>query len=592
MESSASGILGAMAIVDEDIERLRATVSIVDIIQAYVALRKVGRNWSGLCPFHAEKSASFTVREEMGRYHCFGCSASGDVFKFVQEIEHTDFVGAVEQLAAKAGIQLRYTTGGESKERLRRKKLIEAMEQAVDWYHQRLLTSPDAREAREYLRRRGLSGDIARNFKLGWAPDEWDAMSNNVGIAADLLRDTGLAFTNKRGRMQDSFRGRVLFPIFADNGDPVAFGGRILPGSTDPAKYKNSPETVVYAKSRTLYGLNWAKADIVAHDQVIVCEGYTDVIGFHRAGVKRAVATCGTALTEQHVQILKRFASRVVLAFDADKAGQGAAERFYEWEQKYQVQVAVARFPDGKDPGDLSLSDPEALVAAIDGALPFLGFRLQRVLSGKQVRSPEDRARLAEQAMAVINEHPDLNVRKLYAGQVASHTGLPIIDLVRLAEQPKRKPVVRVAPARHVGAAENGEFVAVALLLQQWDMIAPWLTEELFAADVNRRAFVALASAGGSLDAALEEADPEAREVLERAAVADLDADPEIEAFNLIAAAVRRELGRRLRITDHDEIRADAEARQQLDLLSTRGPDQLAAESLLGWLKRRTEERG
>ena len=238
-----------MAIVDEDIERLRATVSIVDIIQAYVALRKVGRNWSGLCPFHAEKSASFTVREEMGRYHCFGCSASGDVFKFVQEIEHTDFVGAVEQLAAKAGIQLRYTTGGESKERLRRKKLIEAMEQAVDWYHQRLLTSPDAREAREYLRRRGLSGDIARNFKLGWAPDEWDAMSNNVGIAADLLRDTGLAFTNKRGRMQDSFRGRVLFPIFADNGDPVAFGGRILPGSTDPAKYKNSPETVVYAKS-------------------------------------------------------------------------------------------------------------------------------------------------------------------------------------------------------------------------------------------------------------------------------------------------------------------------------------------------------
>ncbi len=581
-----------MAIVDEDIERLRSSVSIVDIVQAYVALRKVGRNWSGLCPFHAEKSASFTVREEMGRYHCFGCGASGDVFKFVQEIEHTDFVGAVEQLATKAGIQLRYTSGGESKERLRRKQLIEAMDKAVDWYHHRLLTSPDAREAREYLRRRGLAGDVARSFKLGWAPDDWDAMSRELGVAPDLLRDTGLAFTNKRDRMQDSFRARVLFPIFSDTGDPLAFGGRILPGSPDPAKYKNSPETVVYSKSRTLYGLNWAKADIVTHDQVVVCEGYTDVIGFHRAGVKRAVATCGTALTEQHVQILKRFASRVVLAFDADKAGQGAAERFYEWEQKYQVRVEVARFPDGKDPGDLSLTDPEALVAAIDTALPFLGFRLQRVLAGKTMRSPEERARLAEQAMAVVNEHPDVNVRKLYAGQVASHTGLPINDLVRLAEQPKLKPVVRVAPVRHVGAAENGEFVAVALLLQRWDDIAPWLMEELFAADVNRRAFAALAATGGVLDVALQAADPEAREVLERAAVADLDADPEIEAFNLISAAVRRELGQRLRITDSDEIREDSEARVQLEQLSSRGSPQIAGEWLLGWLKRRTGERG
>ena len=581
-----------MAIVDEDIERLRSTVSIVDIVQAYVALRKVGRNWSGLCPFHAEKSPSFTVREEMGRYHCFGCGASGDVFKFVQEIEHTDFVGAVEQLATKAGIQLRYTSGGESKERLRRKMLIETMEKAVEWYHQRLLTAPDAREAREYLRRRSLSGEIARTFRLGWAPDDWDAMSSELGVAADLLRDTGLAFTNKRNRLQDSFRGRVLFPIFSDSGDPVAFGGRVLPGSEDPAKYKNSPETVVYAKSRTLYGLNWAKADIVAHDQVIVCEGYTDVIGFHRAGIKRAVATCGTALTEQHVQILKRFASKVVLAFDADKAGQGAAERFYEWEVKYQVQVAVARFPDGKDPGDLSLSDPTALAEAIDSALPFLGFRLNRTISGKQVRSPEEKARLAEQAMAVINEHPDLNVRKLYAGQVASHTGLPVGDLVRLAEQPKRKPVVHAAPARHIGAAENGEFVAVALLLQRWDEIAPWLMEELFAADVNRRAFAALAATGGVLDAALDAADPEAREVLQRAAVADLDADPEIEAFNLINAAVRRELNLRKQITDNDEIRADSQARRQLEQFTDGTSPQNAAESLLGWLRRRTEERG
>src|SRR5262249_31141789 len=160
-------------------------------------------------------------------------------------------------------------------------------------------------------------------------------------------------------------------------GEPVAFGGRVLPGSDDPAKYKNSPETRIYAKSKTLYGLNWAKAGVVAADKVVVCEGYTDVIGFHRAGVPLAVATCGTALTEEQVRLLRRFAGRMVLAFDADEAGQGAAARFYEWEKKYDIEVSVARLPPGQDPGDLAQSDPAALLDAVDHALPFLGFRLE-----------------------------------------------------------------------------------------------------------------------------------------------------------------------------------------------------------------------
>ena len=238
------------------------------------------------------------MREETKRYRCFGCGAAGDVFKFVQEIEHLDFVGAVEQLAGKAGIQLTYTTGGQSKDRQRRKQLVEVMDSAVNWYHDRLLQGPDAREARDYLRARGLSGEVALQFKIGWAPDDWDAMSREIGVSIDLLKEVGLAFVNKRGKPQDSFRALVLFPIFTDGGEAVAFGGRILPGSTDPAKYKNSSETTIYAKSKTLYGLNWAKADIVKADEVIVCEGYTDVIGFHRSGITRAVATCGTALTE------------------------------------------------------------------------------------------------------------------------------------------------------------------------------------------------------------------------------------------------------------------------------------------------------
>ncbi len=361
-----------MGIQDDDIERLRSTVSIVDTIQQYVALKRVGRNWVGLCPFHAEKSGSFNVREETGRYKCFGCQAAGDVFTFVQEIEHLDFPGAVEYLAAKAGIQLTYTSTGQSKERARRKELTEAMDRAVEWYHQRLLDDPAARPARDYLRQRGLAGDVARQFKIGWAPDDWDALSRDLAVSPAVLQDIGLAFRNKRNKMQDSFRARVMFPIFSESGEALAFGGRVLPGSDDPAKYKNSAETAIYSKSKTLYGLNWAKADIARADQVVVCEGYTDVIGFHRAGVPRAVATCGTALTEEHVRLLKRYASKVVLAFDADAAGQGAAERFYEWEQKHAVEVSVAALPHGKDPGELAQTDPEALGASVVviGAVP------------------------------------------------------------------------------------------------------------------------------------------------------------------------------------------------------------------------------
>ena len=587
-----------MAIHDEDIERVRSSVSIVDVVQQYVTLRRTGRNWVGLCPFHAEKSGSFNVREETGRYKCFGCQAGGDIFTFVQEIEHVDFVSAVEKLAGRAGMTLRYTSGGEGKDRQRRKQLVAALESAVEWYHQQLLTAPEARPARDYLRQRGLAGDVARQFRLGWAPDEWDALSGYLrkeGFADDVLRDTGLAFTNRANRLQDAFRARVLFPIFTDGGEAVAFGGRILPGSTDPAKYKNSPETKVYQKSKTLYGLNWAKNDVVKADQVIVCEGYTDVIGFHRAGVPRAVATCGTAFTEEHVRVLKRFASKVVLAFDADAAGQGAAEKFYEWERKYKVEVSVARFPEGKDPGDLASSDPDALAAAIDDAMPFLGFRVNRVVSQASLRSPEDRARVATRALEVINEHPDVNVRKLYAGEVAARVGIPVADLSRQAE--KRRVVEtredEIVPAVAAVPEFTAEFAAVALLLQSWDSIAPWLIEDLFANDVARRAFLALAEASEStdgtlIDNAMSLADPEVRELLERAAVADIDVEPSSVAFDLIGVAVRRALATRTRVTDAEEIRADGEARRHLEDLGSERTAQGAGTVLLGWLVERS----
>jgi DNA primase len=563
-----------VAIVEEDIERVRGAVSLVDVVSPYVQLKRVGRNHVGLCPFHAERTGSFNVRDEVGRYHCFGCGASGDVFRFVQEMEHLDFAAAVEQLAAKAGITLRYTSGGEGRDRQRRKPLLEAVEAAVEWYHQRLLTAPDGRAARDYLRGRGIDGTLARRYRLGWAPDEWDALASSLQLPEKVLRETGLAFLNRRDRLQDTFRARVVFPILNEAGEPVAFGGRVLPGSSDPAKYKNSPETSIYSKSKVLYGLSWAKGEIVKADRVVVCEGYTDVIGLHRAGVPIAVATCGTALTADHVRLLKRFAGRVVLAFDADAAGQGAAERFYEWERQFDVSVEVARLPRGKDPGELAGEDPVALRAAVDDAEPFLGFRVGRVLKAAGwVSTPEARAKLANAAMAVVNEHPDVNVRKLYAGQVAQHTGLPVSDLVKVAERRAREVEVRAAPVR-VPVRENAEFVVLALLIQRWEEVAPWLVEELFVDEANLGAFRALAAADGDVHKAIEQADPQVRDVLERLSVADVDADSQAELRNLVGAASRRRL---------EDLRRSRDLSRNAELVSTRRLIEQLDDPNAGW---------
>jgi DNA primase len=571
-----------MGIAEDDIQKVRSSVTLSDVVSPYSQLRRTGRSQVGLCPFHSERSPSFSVNDETGRYMCFGCGAKGDVFTFVQQMEHLDFVGSVERIASKAGIELRYTSGAGNGERKHRKELQALMERAVDWYHARLLESPDARAAREYLRERGLAGEVARSFRLGWAPDEWDALSSSLGATPAMLAEVGLGFVNKAGRLQDSFRARVMFPIFDENGAAVAFGGRILPGSTDPAKYKNSTETPVYIKSRTLYGLNWAKGNVVKEDRVIVCEGYTDVIGFHRSGLATAVATCGTALTEDHVKLMKRYARNVVLAFDADAAGQGATDKFYAWEKKYDISVSVAQFPAGKDPGELASSDPEALTLAINDAMPFLGFRLKRLFDANPLRSPESRARLAGKAMELVNEHPDSNVRRLYAGQVASHTGVSAADLVKVADRGGSAPVIIAAPVQQ--ATEGAGFVALSLLIHEWDTIAPWLIEELFPDDPSREAFRAIASADGDVHVALQSVQPDAADIIERAAVYDIDADPLVESRALISAAVRRELSRRRLGSDIEQIQNDRMVRNALEDLNKHDKAQTAAVILLQWL--------
>ncbi|MGQ0522020.1 MAG: DNA primase [Actinomycetota bacterium] len=579
-----------MGIVEEDVARVRAATDFVQVASEHLALKRVGQRWVGLCPFHAEKSASFSINADQGLYYCFGCQAKGDVITFVREVDHLGFVEAVERLASRAGIELRYDEAREGQDRQRRSRLTEALARAVEWYHQRLLTSPDAAPARGYLRSRGYDGDVVRAFKLGWAPGDWDALARALRLPDDVLKDTGLGIVNRRGKQQDSFRSRVMFPIFDAAGAAVAFGGRILPGAEGP-KYKNSHETPVYSKSRTLYGLNWAKAEVVSAGEVIVCEGYTDVIGLFGAGLPRAVATCGTALADEHFRMLKNFARRIVLAYDADAAGQSAAERFYEWERRYEVDIAVAALPAGSDPGDLARKDPAALAEAVAGAQPFLAFRLERVLGSADLRAPEGRARAAEAALAVIAEHPNELVRDQYLMQVADRCR---VDADRLRATPPRgrnPPAARrSAPAsrRDVGGPE---VEALRLAVHRKDEVVPRLHAVLFGDERALAAFSALAAAP-TVHEAIAVADPEAADLLQRLAVEETSAEPDDVVARLVDRAAHRalaELEAEARAAPDDAL-AVAETVAWLQLTLADLPDPEASGRLVAWLVQWGEE--
>ncbi|MDQ6927184.1 MAG: DNA primase [Actinomycetota bacterium] len=555
-----------MGIVADDIARVRQASDIIQIAGEHVALRKVGRRYQGLCPFHAEKTPSFSVNAEEGLYYCFGCGAKGDVITFVREVQHLEFAEAVEMLAGRAGIQVRYDDAAVSRERQRHDRLVEAMRAAVDWYHERLLSAPDAAAARAYVRSRGYDGEMVRTYRLGWAPDDWDALCRHLKLPVDVLRDTGLGFLNRRERQQDAFRSRLMFPIFDVRGDPVAFGGRSLPDGAPP-KYKNSPETPIYSKRRVLYGLNWAKAGIVESGEVVVCEGYTDVMGLAAVGVRRAVATCGTALADEHFRTLKNFARRVVLAYDADSAGQAAAERFYEWERLYEVDISVAALPSGTDPGELARRDPDGLKAAISGARPFLSFRLERVLADADLRNPEGRARVAEAALAVVREHPSSLVRDQYLMEVADRTRISpdrLRDLAANGPRPTSRPERRVAaPASE--PRSRPEIEALRLALHHPDTILGRLNAVLFDDEVALGAYRALAGSDNVHDA-IARADPTAATLLQRLAVEDPGADAD-DVMNRLA----EEAGRR--------------ALAYLEVSARRSEDPMSYAPVTGWLK-------
>ncbi len=598
-----------MGIVDEDIARVRAATDFVALANEHMALKRVGRQYTGLCPFHGEKSPSFSLNPETGVYYCFGCQASGDVITFVRELDNLDFVGAVEALAGRAGITLHYdddATGG-GKDRQRRTRIQETLAAALAWYHERLRYAPDAAPARAYLRReRGYDSDVVVQYQLGWAPEGWSELIRSLKLSPAALADAGLAYVNDRGSYTDFFRGRLLFPIFDPNGRPLGAGGRMLPGGRPP-KYKNTANTAVYDKSRTLYGLNWAKKAVVSTGQVVVCEGYTDVIGLHRAGVEEAVATCGTALADGHIRALTNFARRIVLAYDADGAGQAAAERVAEWEQRFEVDVRVAALPAGADPADLARSDPDALRSAIATAQPFLAFRLQRLFERSDLSTVEGRARAATEAMGLVGAHPNVLVRDQYVMEIADRCRLDPARLRGLAGSTaagagstRSGPSMSSGPTGEstdaVAGLSSVELEALRLAIHRPEAVANRLEAALFSHPLAEAAFHALCAAA-TLHEAIDQADPQTALLLQRLAVEDDDGDTDAVIIRLVERAgiqALAELKSELRAADDPGTYADTVAWLKLTLEALRSDVEddtddarRAEDRLVGWLVER-----
>ena len=590
-----------MGIVDEDIARVRAATDFVALVGEHLALRRVGTRWVGLCPFHTEKSPSFSVNAELGVFYCFGCGAKGDAITFVRETEHVDFVEAVEKLAGRAGIALRYDDDSGGRDRQRRNRIYETLEAAVAWYHERLLSSPDAAAARAYLRReRGYDGDVVREYRIGWAPEGWNHLVRNLGVPGAALVDAGLATVDEQGRYTDFFRGRILFPIFEPGGRPVGAGGRQMPGGRPP-KYKNTSNTTVYDKSRILYGLNWAKKAVVERGRVVVCEGYTDVIGLQRAGIGEAVATCGTALAEGHIKLLTNFARRIVLAYDGDSAGQNAAEKFYEWEKRYEVEIRVISLPEGADPADLARQDPVALQAAVEEARPYLGFRLDRLFRRSDLSTPEGRARAAEKAVAMVYRHPDELVRDQYLMEVEFRTRVAVDRLRQLAAStPLDDTEARPQPPaeRPVVTLSGPELEALRLVVHRREEVIRRLDGPLFSHVLAANAFQVLRESTDVHDA-IARADPQVADLLHSLAVAESDADPDDVTIRLVERAVQREvreLQAEMRQASPQDQPAYAPAiawlklgleRMRADDVSQKDAALEAEESLVAWLAQR-----
>lgn len=613
-------------ILKEDVEALRHQADIVAVIGDYTSLRRAGKSFKGLCPFHTERTPSFTCSPDGNFFHCFGCGASGDIYDFLQRIEGLDFPEAVETLARRSGFPLRYEQLSNRERRAigERSRLVAVSELARDHFVQRLLGEEGA-GARDYLKQRGFGRAEADAFGIGYATESWDDLSRALvadGVEPDDLITIGVSVRNDRGGLRDRFRARIIFPIKDPGGAVIGFGGRILPGidhgDFDPPKYLNSPETPLYRKSRVLYGVSEARSEIVAKDQVLVCEGYTDVIGLHQAGFANAVATCGTAVGAEHLRALSRYTSRIVLAFDADTAGIKAAERAWEAAREVSaggsaaIDLSVLPLPPGRDPADLARDvGAKGVEQAVGDARPVVPFLIASRLAEGDLATEQGRAAALREALTVLGLEPSADLRRAWARtEIARPLGLAYDHVVASASRMgvTLDPVEGIAaPNRSsgrrgsiaVGGQPVGEVdvrlerAALRALLQAADArpeTSALLREEHFrhpSAAAVWRAIVAAGGVGVDSEAVVLAAQDDATRDLVRGLLLEEDEalspkDPELRR-RAVTEVVNRVLARSL---------ADAERALRVELAAADASgDEAATLALQGRLREVGDER-
>jgi DNA primase len=487
----------------EDIDRVRERTDLAELAAEVTKVKRSGRTIMAVCPFHQEKTPSLSIDPARGLYHCFGCGKGGDVFMWVQETQGLDFVGALELLARRAGVILTEDPAAERR-RGKREELISATAAAAEFFHERLKTGSDAAAARAYLRNRGYEADIVQQFQLGYSPDSWDELVRHLSarkVSEATMVTAGLASRSSAGRLIDRFRGRIMFPIHDLRGDPVGFGARQLEG--EPPKYLNTAESPIYHKSSLLYGLDLAKSEIVRRGEAVVVEGYTDVIAFHQADLPIAVATCGTALGEEHLDLLRRFTERVVLAFDADEAGAGAALRGFEKAVPGDLDLRVAHLPEGRDPAEVvAMGERALLLKAIEESMPILQFRIERELQGYDLDEAEARGRAVRAVVPVIAAHPDPLVRHEYAVLVSRRSGVELRVIEEALAREVRPSGGRRnrAPAESLTGEQKAERELLMLLLaNDPGLVGHDIDVELFTDPMHKEAYALVSGALGSL---------------------------------------------------------------------------------------------
>lgn len=440
------------------VEEIKQKLDIVDIVGEYIKLTPAGTNHKARCPFHNEKSPSFMVSRDKQIYHCFGCGKGGDMFSFVMEMEGLDFPEALRLLAKKANVELKAV---DPTLQTKRTKLFDVLKAAAAFYHDILLKSQNVQKARDYLTERGITAEQIEQFQLGYSSTAWDTLYlylKQKGFSDEHIFDAGLVVQKSRGGYYDRFRGRVIFPIHDTNGNVVGFGGRILEqaeGETERAKYINSPQTLVYDKSRIAYGLWFAKQAIREKKEIIIVEGYMDVLASHRGGVANVIASSGTALTESQLDTLKRHSMKLLFCFDQDAAGAQAARRGIELALARGFEVLMITLPFGKDPDEVVRKQPDAWQTAVAQAKPFVEYYFERVRQQQDLTTVEGKKAAARELLPLINHLVDPVEQTHFLQQLG---GLIRVDESILRTQLNKQTTVgavSVAPAQTPTAAPS-----------------------------------------------------------------------------------------------------------------------------------------